>query len=130
VPQGVGHLQERRADFRTCSRRCESAICPTSGARHNTRSHFQTFPPPVSEAPRLTASQRATELMHEPLYRGSSPVNTSHDVIEYLRSETVTAAEQHASQAPRLLLPKVLQLHRMIQALLRGESKGTCKRQN
>lgn len=46
--------------------------------------------------------------------------NTSQDVIEYLRSETVRAAEQHASQSPKLLLPKVQQLHGMIQALLRG----------
>jgi hypothetical protein len=46
--------------------------------------------------------------------------NTSQDAIEYLRSSTTKMAEEHASQPPGLLLPQVLQLHRMIQALLRG----------
>lgn len=46
--------------------------------------------------------------------------NTSEDSINYLRTAAVKAAEEHASRPPGLMILQVLQLHGMIQALLRG----------
>lgn len=46
--------------------------------------------------------------------------NTTQDMIEYLRSSTVKVAQEHAAQPPKMVIPQVLELHRMIQALLHG----------
>lgn len=46
--------------------------------------------------------------------------NTSQGHIDYLREAAVRAAEEHASQPPGLMIVQVMQLHGMIQTLLRG----------
>jgi transcriptional regulator with XRE-family HTH domain len=67
-----------------------------------------------------TSTDDATETGARNLIAWLEATNISDEVIDYLAKARVTAAEDHISLPPTMMLPKVQQLHAMIATVLQG----------